>query len=91
LRKGILAFEPSPWRSRGWAMLKWCTVAFAALGFLVSVLSHLSGNTISINGLAIDGWRGVWAVTLALGLGGFLFGLVWFLVFRAVALASERN
>jgi hypothetical protein len=72
-------------------VLKWCTVGFAALGFLVSALSVLGGNAISVNGTAIEGWRGVWAVTGLLGLAGFGFGLIWFLVFRAVALASERT
>ncbi|MCU0829937.1 MAG: hypothetical protein MUC58_00200 [Rhizobiaceae bacterium] len=90
-RRGILAFEASPWRARGWAVLKWCTVGFAALGFIVAALSLLSGNTISVNGVAVEGWRGVWMVTLALGVGGFAFGLIWFLVFRAIALASERH
>jgi hypothetical protein len=89
VRKGILNFEPSPWRARGWAVLKWCTVGFAGLGFLVSALSVLGGNTISINGLAIEGWRGVWAVTIALGVAGFMFGLIWFLVMRAIAVAAE--
>jgi hypothetical protein len=90
-RKGILAFEPSPWRTRGWSVLKWCTVVFAGLGFFVSALSVLTGNTISVNGSAIAGWYGVWSVTLALGIAGFAFGLIWFLVFRAIAIASERN
>jgi hypothetical protein len=91
MRKGILDFEPSPWRARGWAVLKACTVGFAGLGFLVSTLSTLTGNTISMNGSAIEGWSGVWAVTVALGVGGFMFGLIWFLVFRALAIASERK
>lgn len=89
-RKGILAFEPSPWRARGWAVLTWCTAGFAGMGFLFAALSQLSGNTISVNGAAIQGWAGVWSVTLALGVGGFLFGLVWFLVLSAIGVASER-
>ncbi|MGO4449563.1 hypothetical protein AB4Y96_11595 [Phyllobacterium sp. TAF24] len=60
------------------------------LGFVASALSLLSGNTISINGTAIGGWAGVWTVTLACGLGGFLFGVIWALVFRAIAIASGR-
>nr|WP_130269519.1 hypothetical protein [Phyllobacterium myrsinacearum] len=60
------------------------------LGFAASALSLLSGNTISINGTAIGGWTGVWIVTLACGLGGFLFGAIWALVFRAIAIASGR-
>jgi hypothetical protein len=91
MRRGLLDFEPSPWRARGWSMLKWCTVILAGLGFAVSALSALAGNTISVNGMAIAGWAGVWTVTLALGLAGFLFGLIWFLVFRAIAIASERG
>ncbi|QND54210.1 hypothetical protein HB779_13625 [Phyllobacterium sp. 628] len=60
------------------------------LGFVPSALSMLSGNTISINGTAIAGWSGVWSVTLACGLGGFLFGVICALVFRAIAIASGR-
>nr|WP_210003782.1 hypothetical protein [Phyllobacterium sp. 1468] len=60
------------------------------LGFVPSALSLVSGNTISINGTAIGGWFGVWIVTLACGLGGFLFGAIWALVLRAIAMASGR-
>ncbi|PSH58178.1 hypothetical protein FY050_23030 [Phyllobacterium endophyticum] len=60
------------------------------LGFVPSALSLVSGNTISVSGTAISGWTGVWTVTLACGLGGFLFGAIWALVFRALAIASER-
>ena len=70
-------------------MLKWCTVAFAGLGFVAGSLSLLGGNTISINGIAIIGWRGVWTLTLALGIAGFLFGLIWFLVLSAIGIASS--
>jgi hypothetical protein len=88
-RKGILAFEHSPWRARGWSVLKWCTVSFAGLGFFSSTLSMLTGNTMSINGAAMNGWAAVWTITLALGFAGFLFGLIGFLVFRAIGLAAE--
>lgn len=90
-RRGILHWEPSPWRARGWAVLKWCTVSFAAVGFLVSALSVLSGNAISVNGTVIAGWRGVWFVTGALGLAGFGFGLIWFLVFSALGIAASSR
>ncbi|MGH6860707.1 MAG: hypothetical protein ACRECY_10645 [Phyllobacterium sp.] len=60
------------------------------LGFVPAALSLVSGNTISVNGIAIGGWTGVWSVTLACGLGGFLFGAIWALVFRAIAIASGR-
>ncbi|MEI4480855.1 hypothetical protein V9K95_01020 [Phyllobacterium sp. CCNWLW183] len=60
------------------------------LGFVPAALSLVSGNTISVNGLAITGWTGVWMVTFAFGLGGFLFGAIWALVFRAIAMASGR-
>nr|WP_247873755.1 MULTISPECIES: DUF4175 domain-containing protein [unclassified Brucella] len=53
-------------------------------------MSHLGGNTISVNGVAILGWFGVWTLTLALGFGGFAFGLIWALVFRALGLAARR-
>ncbi|MEP7455546.1 hypothetical protein [Phyllobacterium sp. SB3] len=60
------------------------------LGFVPAALSLVSGNTISVNGTEISGWTGVWVVTFACGLGGFLFGAIWALVFRAIALASGR-
>jgi hypothetical protein len=91
VRKGILQWEQSPWRARGCAVLKWCTVGFAALGFLVSALSVLGGNAISVNGTAVEGWRGVWLVTLALGGAGFVFGLIWFLVFSALGIAASSR
>ncbi len=70
-------------------MLKFCTIAFAALGFFVGSLSLLAGNTMSVNGTAIAGWRGVWTLTLALGASGFLFGLIWFLVLSAIGIATS--
>ena len=70
-------------------MLKGCTLFFAATGFLIGVLSLLTGNTMSVNGRVIEGWQGVLTVTLALGFAGFIFGLVWYLVFRAIGIASE--
>ncbi|MEC6999582.1 hypothetical protein VXQ18_06740 [Brucella abortus] len=36
-------------------------------------MSHLGGNTISVNGVAILGWFGVWTLTLRARLGGFGF------------------
>jgi hypothetical protein len=78
------------WISLSWLILKWSTLAGLLLGFVPSALSMVSGNTISINGTAIAGWAGVWIVTLACGLGGFLFGAIWALVLRAIAIASRR-
>ncbi|MBN9045868.1 MAG: hypothetical protein J0H18_09385 [Rhizobiales bacterium] len=60
------------------------------LGFVAGVLSRAGGHTISVNGTAIAGWYGVWALTLALGLGGLAFGLIWALVFRALGLAARH-
>ena len=71
-------------------MIKWCTVIGLALGFFAGVLSHLNGNTISVNGTAFAGWYGVWTLTVALGIGGLVFGLIWALVFRALGLATRR-
>lgn len=70
-------------------MLKWCTVVFAGTGFLLGVLSLLTGETMSINGTAFGGWRGVWTLTFALGLAGFMFGLIWFLVLSAIGIAAS--
>ncbi|WP_235818086.1 hypothetical protein [Brucella thiophenivorans] len=79
-----------PWRSAAWPMIKWCTTGGLCLGFMAGILSLLGGNTISFNGIAIAGWYGVWTLTLALGTSGFLFGLVWALVFRAIEFAARR-
>ena len=82
--------DSNPWIRLSWAILKWSTLIGFGLGFAASALSLVSGNTISINGTAIGGWTGVWVVTFACGLGGFLFGAIWALVFRAIAIASGR-
>jgi hypothetical protein len=82
--------DSKPWIRLSWAILKWSTLIGFGLGFAASALSLVSGNTISINGTAIGGWTGVWVVTFACGLGGFLFGAIWALVFRAIAIASGR-
>ena len=82
--------DSGPWINLSWAILKWSTLIGIGLGFVPSALSLVSGNTISINGTAIGGWFGVWIVTLACGLGGFLFGAIWALVLRAIAMASGR-
>ncbi|KAB0573045.1 hypothetical protein J3U99_01205 [Brucella pituitosa] len=71
-------------------MVKWCTAGGLALGFLAGSFSLIGGNTISINGMAIAGWYGVWTLTLALGFGGLIFGLIWALVFRAIGIAARR-
>ncbi|HWT62699.1 MAG TPA: hypothetical protein VN150_08960 [Ochrobactrum sp.] len=71
-------------------MVKWCTAGGLALGFLAGSFSLIGGNTISINGMAIAGWYGVWTLTLALGFGGLIFGLIWALVFRAIGIATRR-
>lgn len=82
--------DSGPWIDLSWAILKWSTLIGLGLGFVPSALSLVSGNTISINGTAIGGWFGVWIVTFACGLGGFLFGAIWALVLRAIAIASGR-
>jgi hypothetical protein len=82
--------DSRPWINLSWAILKWSTLIGLGLGFVPSALSLVSGNTISINGTAIGGWLGVWIVTFACGLGGFLFGAIWALVLRAIAIASGR-
>jgi hypothetical protein len=83
--------DGKPWVALSWAVLKWSTIGGIVIGFVPSALSVASGNTISINGVALDGWYGVWVFTLAFGLGGLLFGAIWALVFRAIAIASERK
>lgn len=79
-----------PWSRASWPVLKGSTLTGLILGFLAGALSHLSGNTISVNGMELSGWFGVWSLTAALGIGGFLFGLVWALVLRALGEAAKR-
>lgn len=79
-----------PWRAMAWPVLKWATVIGVLLGFGAGTLSMLSGNIISINGTAISGWYGVWSLTLALGIGGFLFGLIGALLVRAVGVSAGK-
>ncbi|MFK4823292.1 hypothetical protein ACI0FM_00595 [Paenochrobactrum sp. BZR 588] len=73
-----------------WPILKWATVIGLALGFGAGTLSMLSGNIISMNGTALSGWYGVWSLTLALGIGGFFFGLIGALLVRAIGIAAEK-
>lgn len=82
--------DGSPYRKVAITVLKYSTLIGLGLGFGASALSFLSGNVISINGVALTGWFGVWSVTLALGLAGFFFGLIWALVFKAIAEAAKR-
>ena len=82
--------EGYPFRKTALNVLKYSTFIGVGLGFGVSTLSFLSGNVISINGYALSGWYGVWAVTLALGIAGFAFGLIWALVFKALGEAARR-
>lgn len=77
------------WRRLAWPVLKWATLSGLVLGFVAGTLSYVSGNTISVNGTAIAGWYGVWLLTFALGIGGFCFGLIWALVFRALGDAAK--
>lgn len=85
-----LVKDGTPWLNAAWSILKWSTIGGLGLGFAVGTLSHLSGNTISANGLVFEGWYGVWLITLACGAGGFLFGLCWMLVFRAIGEAARH-
>ena len=79
------------WRAKAWNALKYSTVFFAGLGFVAGSLSLLRGDTISINGSAIEGWRGVWTITFALGAAGVLFGLIGFLVLSAIGIAARNG
>lgn len=79
-----------PWRVMAWPILKWSTVTGLVLGFSAGTLSMLSGNIISVNGVVLSGWYGVWSLSLALGLGGFFFGLIGALLVRAVGIAAEK-
>ncbi len=80
-----------PWHKAAWPVVKWSTVIGLLLGFLAGGASVVGGNTISVNGSPIDGWYGVWLLTFALGIAGLVFGLIWALVFRAIAHAAHKH
>lgn len=84
-----LSRDASMWNSAGWTVLKWSMVCFAVMGFLASFAAITNGEGITINGTLMPGWRGVWFVTGICIVAGGLFGLIWVLIFKALALAAK--
>lgn len=77
------------WNSTGWAILKWSVILFTVMGFLAAFAGMVGSGGITVNGTLVEGWTGVWLVTLACFVAGLLFGLVWALIFTALAEASK--
>jgi hypothetical protein len=86
----LVAGDETFWRTAGWRVFKWCMIVFAVLGFLAGFAAAKNGNSLSFGALVFAGWYGVAAVTALMAFAGGLFGAVWLLIFRALALASRR-
>ena len=91
-RAGVvpIARNASLWTSTGWRVLKWSIGIFAVMGFIASFAGLAGSGGITINGTLVPGWRGVWMVTAACAFAGLLFGAIWLLIFKALALASRK-
>ena len=64
-------------------------VSFTLLGFFAAFAGMAGSGGITVNGTLVEGWRGVWLVTLACAVAGLLFGCVWLLIFKALREASK--
>ena len=84
-----LARNEDYWRAVGWRVFKYCALAFAAFGFLAGFAAARNGNVVALGSLSFSGWSAVWAVTALMTAAGCLFGAVWLLIFKALALASR--
>lgn len=69
--------------------MRWCVVAFTVLGFAASAAALVGTGGITVNGRLVEGWTGVWIVTAACAVAGVLFGMIWLLIFKTLALASR--
>lgn len=84
-----IARNASMWSTAAFAVLKWSIVFFTVLGFLAGLAGMINGGGITMNGTLMEGWLGVWTVTGVCSAAGTLFGLIWVLIFKTLALASK--
>ena len=84
-----LARDEDYWRRVAWRVFKLSVAVFAALGFLAGLAAARSGNSVPLGTFSVSGWLAVWAVTGLMAAAGALFGAVWLIIFKALALASR--
>ncbi|MGB7432204.1 MAG: hypothetical protein WA921_07020 [Ahrensia sp.] len=84
-----LARNGAVWNSAGFTVLKWSVVCFTVLGFAAGFAAISNGSGITLNGRLIEGWVGVWTLTGLCSVAGALFGLIWVLIFKALAMAAK--
>jgi len=84
-----LARDEEYWRAVGWRVLRICVIAFGILGLLAGLAVARSGNYVSLGLITVSGWQAIWVVALLMAAVGGLFGAVWLIIFKALALASR--
>ena len=88
-RKGVLRPDSSTkWDAAGWKILKLSTILFSVLAFLASFAAMRNGG-VTLNGVLVEGWRGVWYTTGIAAIAGAIFGCIWLVLFKALSLASK--
>ena len=78
------------WRSAGWTVFRWSVIGFGLLGLAGSSAAVIGAGGVSLSGHVMTGLPAILAVTAACLVAGALFGSVWLLIFRALALASQK-
>ena len=78
------------WVSAGWTVFRWSVIGFGLLGFAGSTAAVIGTGGVSLSGHVVEGPPGILAVTMVCLVAGALFGSVWFLIFRALALAAQK-
>ncbi len=90
-REPITLRGKSPmWQAAGWTVFRWSVIGFGLLGFAGSTAAVIGTGGITLSGQVVTGVPAIAVVTLACLVAGALFGSVWFLIFRTLALASAK-
>jgi hypothetical protein len=84
-----LARDEEFWRWIGWRVFRISVVSFGILGLLAGLSVARSGGEVSLGLFSVSGWQSVWAVALLMAAAGGLFGAVWLIIFKALALATR--
>jgi predicted membrane channel-forming protein YqfA (hemolysin III family) len=77
------------WRRIGWRVFRISVISFGILGLLAGLSVARSGGEVSLGLYTATGWQAIWVVALLMAAAGGLFGAVWLLIFKALALASR--
>jgi hypothetical protein len=77
------------WRGAGRRVFRISVISFGILGLLAGLAVARSGGEVSFGLFAVSGWQAIWAVGLLMAVAGGLFGAVWLIIFKALALASR--